>query len=66
MQDYVRLLWIDCLKRRRGSLPADGGEETDVARLKISDDLKRLNMVKWSTAKDIVRQLIKGNSKKWT
>ena len=60
MQDYVRALWCDCLKRRRGALPAAGGPETDMERMKISADLKRLNMVKWHTVKEMVRQLIKG------
>lgn len=60
MQDYVRALWCDCLKRRRGALPAAGGPETDMQRMRISADLKRLNMVKWHTVKEMVRQLIKG------
>lgn len=60
MQDYVRALWCDCLKRRRGSLPAAGGPETDIERMTISADLKRLNMVKWHTVKEMVRKLIKG------
>jgi len=60
MQDYVRSLWCDALKRRRGSLPATGDPEADMERMKISADLKRLNMVKWHTVKEMVRQLIKG------
>ncbi len=59
MQDYVRALWCDCLKRRRGSLPATGDPEADMERMKISADLKRLNMVKWHTVKEMVRQLLK-------
>ncbi len=60
MQDYVRALWCDCLKRRRGALLADGGAATDVERIRISATLKRLNMVKWHTVKEIVRKLTKG------
>lgn len=59
MQDYVRSLWCDALKRRRGSLPATGDPEADMERMKISADLKRLNMVKWHTVKEMVRQLLK-------
>ena len=58
-QEYVRLLWSDCLTRRRGAMPADGGPEADVARMKISDALIRLKMVKWNTVKELVRKQIK-------
>ncbi len=59
MQDYVRSLWCDALKRRRGALPAAGDLEADMERMRISADLKRLNMVKWHTVKEMVRQLLK-------
>ena len=60
LQDFVRLLWIDWLKRARGSLPADGGAEVDFRRVKISMDLKRLQQVKWNTVKEMVREFMKG------
>ncbi len=58
-QEYVRLLWGDCLTRRRGAMPADGGPAADVARMKISDALMRLKMVKWNAVKELVRKQIK-------
>ncbi|MBO7482705.1 MAG: DNA primase [Kiritimatiellae bacterium] len=57
MQDFVRALWCERLRRERGALPADGGPETDARRLKLSMDLKRLQHVRWSAAKDIIRDL---------
>ena len=62
LQEFVRSLWCDALKRRRGALPAAGGAETDMLRMKISMDLKRLQQVKWNTVKEMVRELMKGEN----
>ncbi|MGN0854704.1 MAG: DNA primase [Kiritimatiellia bacterium] len=55
LQEFVRALWIDGLRRRRGALPAKGDAEADAARVKISMDVKRLQQVKWNTVKEMVR-----------
>ena len=55
LQDFVRALWADALKRERGSLPANGDAETDLRRMKLSMDLKRLSSVRWAAVKDMVR-----------
>ena len=55
LQDFVRALWADELKRERGSLPANGDAETDLKRMKLSMDLKRLSSVRWAAVKDMVR-----------
>ena len=55
LQDFVRALWADELKRERGSLPASGDAEADLRRMKLSMDLKRLASVKWGSVKDMVR-----------
>ena len=55
LQDFVRALWADELKRERGSLPASGDAEADLRRMKLSMDLKRLSSVRWSAVKDMVR-----------
>lgn len=60
LEDFVRLVWAERLKRMRGELPAVGHAEADMKRMKISMDLKRLNSVKWGTVKDMVREWIKG------
>ncbi len=62
MKEFVRGLWCDELSRRRGALPAAGGAETDFARVKISMDLKRLQQVKWSTVKEMIREFTKGEN----
>ena len=55
LQDFVRALWADELRRERGSLPANGDSEADLRRMKLSMDLKRLSSVRWATVKDMVR-----------
>ena len=55
LQDFVRALWADELKRERGSLPASGDAEADLRRMKLSMDLKRLSSVSWGAVKDMVR-----------
>ena len=55
LQDFVRALWADELKRERGSLPASGDAEADLMRMKLSMDLKRLSSVRWAAVKDMVR-----------
>ena len=55
LQDFVRALWADELKRERGSLPASGDAEADLRRMKLSMDLKRLASVKWGSVKNMVR-----------
>ncbi len=63
LQEFVRLLWIDRLRRERGNLAADGGAETDMERMRISMDLKRFQQAKWGTVKEMIRdKLTKGAS----
>jgi DNA primase len=54
MQDFIRTLWADHLKRLRGALPIAAGAEGDLKRMKISMDLKRINSVKWHTVKELI------------
>lgn len=56
LQDFIRSLWADRLKRVRGALPASGDPEADLRRMKISMDLKRLQSVRWHAVKDLVRE----------
>ena len=66
LEDFVRTLWMARLKRMRGALPALGDDVADMLRMKITLDLKRLNAVKWSNVKEIVRKWIPeiGDSKR--
>lgn len=62
LQDFVRALWEDRLKRRRGALAMAGDDGADAERLRISMDLKRLRQVKWHTVKIMIRDLMKGEN----
>ncbi len=55
LQDFVRGLWIEALKRRRGALPAAGDAAAEEERLRLSLDVKRLASVRWHTVKEMVR-----------
>ena len=55
LQEFVRALWCDHLRRLRGDLPADGGADSDMLRMKISMDLKRFLQVRWNTVKEMIR-----------
>ena len=55
LEDFVRALWADALRRERGALPANGDPEADLRRMKLSMDLKRLASVKWHTVKEMIR-----------
>ena len=55
LQDFVRALWAEALRRMRGELPATGDPEADMRRMKISMDLKRLASVRWATVKEMIR-----------
>ena len=56
LQDFIRALWADALKRRRGDLPAAGDAEAEIERMRLSMDIKRLASVKWHAVKEIVRE----------
>lgn len=55
LEDFVRSLWADALRRERGALPAAGDPEADLRRMKLSMDLKRLSSVRWAAVKDMIR-----------
>lgn len=59
LEDFIRALWSDALKRRRGDLPANGDAEVDAERLKISMDLQRLRNCQWGTIKELIRDQIR-------
>ena len=59
LQDFVRALWADALRRMRGALPAAGDAEADLQRVRISMVLKQLATVRWAKVKDIIRDWMK-------
>lgn len=54
MQEFVRALWVDHLRRVHGALPASGDSETDMQRMRISMELKRLQSVRWHVVKEMI------------
>lgn len=58
LEDFIRMLWVETLKRVRGELPASGDADAAMKRMQISIDLKRLESVKWHTVKEMVRKWI--------
>ena len=62
LQDFVRVLWKERLKRLRGALPAAGDPDAEMKRLRFTAYLKRLDMVKWHDVKDMVRELAAGEN----
>lgn len=56
LQDFIRALWCDYLKRVRGALPAARDAEADYTRLKISMDLKKFQQARWAVVKDLIRE----------
>lgn len=58
MQEFVRSLWADELKRRRGNLAAAGDEAAERSRVELSLTLKRLTLARWPDAKEIIRGLV--------
>ena len=62
LQDFIRAMWIESLKRMRGALPASGDVEADMKRMKISMDLKRLARARWHDVKEIITNYMKGEN----
>ena len=58
LKNFVRTLWMAAMRRRRGSLPATGGPEVEMERLRLSVAAKRLASVKWHSAKEMILEEI--------
>ena len=64
LQNFVRDLWVDHLRRRRGELPV-ADQSAEAQRFEISYNMRRLKDVKWSDVKDIIQMQKKG-MQQWT
>ena len=60
LQDFVRALWADFLRRRRGDLPATGDAAAEQERMRLSIVSKQLSRVRWHSVKEIIRKEIEG------
>ena len=59
LKNFVRTLWMAAMRRRRGSLPATGGPDVEMERLRLSVAAKRLASVKWHSAKEMILEEIR-------
>lgn len=62
MQGFVRELWSEALRRKRGELVAVGDEKADLERMQLSMDLKLLSSVKWAKVKEMVRHWMRNGT----
>jgi len=54
LQDFLRKLWMEAVRRRQGSLPADSSPETDILRLNYSTCIRRLQRDPWQKAEKLM------------
>ena len=59
LENFIRELWVDELKRERGSLPINGDAEAQGERMRLTMDIKRLSLVKWHTVKEIIAGMMR-------
>ena len=57
LKDFVRLLWVDYLKRTRDALPFAGDADDDIKRMTLSMNIKRLMHLDWEGTRDLVLKL---------
>ena len=57
LNDFVRLLWVDHLKRTRDALPFAGDADDDIKRMTLSMNIKRLMHLDWDGTRDLVLKL---------
>jgi DNA primase len=58
LQEFVRSVWSEALARRRGALPAAGDAESELKRMQLTLDLKRLSSARWHVVKDMIRGML--------
>ncbi|MBR1587826.1 MAG: DNA primase [Kiritimatiellae bacterium] len=50
LQDFLRQLWMEAVRRRQGALPAESTPENDLKRLNYSTCIRRLQRDAWNKA----------------
>ncbi len=50
LQDFLRQLWMEAVRRRQGALPSDSTPENDLKRLNYSTCIRRLQRDTWKKA----------------
>ena len=55
--DFVRLLWVDYLKRARDAMPFEGNTDDDVKRMRLSMNIKHLMHLDWEGVRRLILEL---------
>lgn len=55
LKNLLRRLWMDAVQRRQGELPAVSSPENDLARLRYSTDIRKLQRLDWKSASALMR-----------
>ena len=50
LQDFLRKLWMEAVRRCQGELPAESTPENDMARLRYSTLIRKLQRGAWNAA----------------
>ena len=50
LQDFLRQIWMEAVRRRQGALPAESTAENDLKRLNYSTCIRRLQRDPWRKA----------------
>jgi DNA primase len=59
LENFIRDLWIDHLRRLRGELPVSD-QSSEARRFEISYNMRRFKDVRWNAVKTMIRELKKG------
>ena len=54
LQDFLRQLWMEAVRRRQGALPAESTPENDLRRLNYSTCIRRLQRDPWKKASSLM------------
>ena len=55
LQGFLRRLWMEAVQRRQGELPAASSPENDMARLRYSTNIRKLQRMDWERARALMR-----------
>ena len=56
LQDFLRQLWMEAVRRVQGTLPSDSTPENDLKRLNYSTCIRRLQRDTWKKASALMTQ----------
>ena len=57
LEDFLRRLWSDCIRRRLGALPAHGDSELERNRLELSVRMRKLKNSPWQVARTLMAEV---------